>query len=116
MANWVRAGLLALALGLTALAQLTHPNQEQLAGSGVAPALERFVRDALIRAQARHQPEDRLVVIDIDEASLEALGPWPWPRSILAEISQRLLQEHGVRRVVLDLVLPSPGTLRAMRP
>ncbi|CAM8625619.1 CHD domain containing protein [Burkholderiales bacterium] len=108
MANWVRAGLLALALGLTALAQLTHPNQEQLAGSGVAPALERFVRDALIRAQARHQPEDRLVVIDIDEASLEALGPWPWPRSILAEISQRLLQEHGVRRVVLDLVLPSP--------
>jgi adenylate cyclase len=108
MATWVRAGLLSLALGLTLLAQQTQPDQSQLAGPGPAPALERFVRDGLLRAQSSAQPENRMVVVDIDEASLAALGPWPWPRERIATLAQALLTEHGVTTVVLDLVLPTP--------
>src|SRR6478672_6859245 len=31
-------------------------------------------------------PTDKLVHVDIDDASIEAIGHWPWPRTQLAEI------------------------------
>lgn len=34
--------------------------------------------------------ERRLVILDIDERSTQALGPWPWPRSLQAELLEKL--------------------------
>lgn len=65
------------------------------------------LRDAFIRMQATDAPEPRILVVDIDEASLTELGPWPWPRERLAHLVEILLSTYGARGVALDIVLPS---------
>ena len=63
------------------------------------------LRDGLTRARAEVVHEQRIAVVDIDEGSIAALGPWPWPRARLADLVEMLLQQ-GARAVALDLILP----------
>jgi adenylate cyclase len=66
-----------------------------------------WLRDAFLRLQVSDDPEPRILVVDIDEASLAELGPWPWPRERLAHLVEILLASYGSRGVALDIVLPS---------
>ncbi|WP_371875626.1 CHASE2 domain-containing protein [Duganella aceris] len=78
--------------------------------SGLAwTGADEWLRDQLIRRQASVQTEQRLAVIDIDETSLAAAGPWPWPRERIASMIEQLLGAYGARGVALDLVLPEPA-------
>ncbi|NIA70939.1 CHASE2 domain-containing protein [Pelagibius litoralis] len=36
------------------------------------------------------EPAENLVIVDIDERSLAALGQWPWPRDLLADLVGRI--------------------------
>ena len=65
-----------------------------------------WLRDRFVALRASGEAETRIAVVDIDEASLAAVGPWPWPRTRLAELLERLLGEYGARAVALDMVLP----------
>lgn len=49
-------------------------------------------------------------IVDIDEASLADVGQWPWPRTHLATIIERL-KAAGARTVTLDLILAEPDRL-----
>ena len=49
-------------------------------------------------------------IVDIDDASLARVGQWPWPRTRLAEIIDRLTAA-GARTVTLDLILAEPDRL-----
>jgi adenylate cyclase len=42
----------------------------------------------------------RVVVVDIDRRSLEAVGPWPWPRAVIA----RLLETTAAAKPVAAAV------------
>ncbi|MCB1782410.1 MAG: adenylate/guanylate cyclase domain-containing protein [Alphaproteobacteria bacterium] len=42
-----------------------------------------------------------VVIIDIDEKSLEKIGQWPWPRNTMAKLTERLAK-MGARSIVLD--------------
>lgn len=68
-----------------------------------------WLRDRFIRLQATSAPESRILVIDIDEASMAAYGPWPWPRARVADLVDTLLSQYGARGVALDILLPEPG-------
>ncbi|MBJ7313304.1 CHASE2 domain-containing protein [Rugamonas sp. CCM 8940] len=68
-----------------------------------------WLRDHIVRAQASDAAETRLALIDIDEASLAAAGPWPWPRARIASLVEQTLGYYGARGVALDLVLPEPA-------
>ncbi len=46
-------------------------------------------------------------VIDLDDDSLERLGQWPWPRSLVAELVAEL-QDRGVAAIGLDIVFAEP--------
>ncbi|WP_255368553.1 CHASE2 domain-containing protein [Polaromonas sp. OV174] len=46
-------------------------------------------------------------VVDIDEASLREFGQWPWPRTRLAELVNRL-KDAGAAVVVFDVLLVEP--------
>ncbi len=70
---------------------------------------EFLLQDNLRARVARDDPEDRITVVDIDEASIAALGPWPWPRVRLAELAETLLAENGARAVGFDIVFPAPA-------
>jgi adenylate cyclase len=67
-----------------------------------------WLRDAFLRMQVSDAPEPRVLVVDIDEASLTELGPWPWPRARLADLVEILLADYDARGVALDILLPSP--------
>lgn len=67
------------------------------------------LRDTFLRWTADPHPEDRLVVIDINEAAVKEIGPWPWPRQRVADLTELLLGTYGARAVGLDIVFPEPG-------
>lgn len=63
------------------------------------------------RQQLRSRPANPhpdIAIIDLDEASLQALGHWPWPRERLAALSKELLQRQQVAALGVDLVFPEP--------
>jgi CHASE2 domain-containing sensor protein/class 3 adenylate cyclase len=51
------------------------------------------------------EPESRITIVAIDEKSIAQMGPWPWSREILAELS-KVLAEAGVKSQLYDIVFP----------
>jgi CHASE2 domain-containing sensor protein/signal transduction histidine kinase len=48
-----------------------------------------------------------VVIVAIDEASIAALGRWPWSRAVHASLMDRL-REDGARAVALDILFTEP--------
>ena len=48
-----------------------------------------------------------ITIVDIDEQALERLGQWPWPRSVLALITDRL-GDLGAAAIGFDVVFSEP--------
>ncbi|MFZ4479071.1 MAG: CHASE2 domain-containing protein [Rhodoferax sp.] len=63
--------------------------------------------DQFQRWQPRAATKTQVRVVDIDDASLKAYGQWPWPRTRIAELVQRL-QASGAAVVALDVLLTEP--------
>jgi adenylate cyclase len=53
-------------------------------------------------------------VVDIDDASLEKLGQWPWPRTQLAALIERLNRLEPAA-IALDMVLAEPDRTSPVR-
>ncbi|MBH9551216.1 CHASE2 domain-containing protein [Inhella gelatinilytica] len=69
-------------------------------------AAQDFVGDWSWRVAATpREAERRVVVVDIDEDSLRQVGPWPWSRETLAQLSTRL-NDAGAALQVYDMVFP----------
>src|SRR5471030_2696024 len=60
--------------------------------------------------QPREVTERPVVIIDIDEKSLKALGQWPWPRTRVADLITRLT-ELGAVAIGFDIVFAEPDRL-----
>ena len=67
-----------------------------------ADGADHLIYDALMRAEAEPTDED-IVIIAIDDRSLEALGQWPWPRDLHARLIDRLTQA-GAGPVAYDVL------------
>lgn len=50
---------------------------------------------------------DQVIIVDIDDQALASVGQWPWPRTVLAQLIERL-DALGARVVVFDGVLAEP--------
>ncbi len=62
----------------------------------------------------RVETEKRVMVVDIDEESLNAYGQWPWARSRLAALVDKIKESGGVA-IAFDVMFPeadrmSPGS------
>lgn len=55
----------------------------------------------------KRAPHPVPVIVEIDDKSLAALGQWPWPRDVLADIIKKLL-DSGAAAIGLDLLLMEP--------
>lgn len=75
-------------------------------GAGPSFFGNELLRDAFVRTQATDADDPRVLVVDIDEASMAKLGPWPWPRARIADLAETLLTRYQARGVALDIVLP----------
>jgi len=95
----IRAAALALALALSAALVSLWP--------GTLRSLGERGSDLIWRLAPLGGEERRLVIVDIDEASLAEVGPWPWPRDVLAKLINGI-DALGARLQVLDIVLAEP--------
>ncbi|GAA5786020.1 CHASE2 domain-containing protein [Chitiniphilus shinanonensis] len=68
--------------------------------------IEAAVQDGLAALHTR-QPDPRIVIVAIDDHSLQTLGRWPWRRDVHVALLQRL---HAARpaAIGLDLILADP--------
>lgn len=90
-------------LTLALLAILLAPAVEYFGHGRFA---EEWLRDRFIQLRVSDAPEQRILVVDIDEASLAKLGPWPWPSERTADLIEVLLSNYAARGVALDIVMP----------
>ena len=51
-----------------------------------------------------------VVIVDIDDESLKALGQWPWPRTMVADLVTRLTG-MGAAAIGFDIVFAEPDRL-----
>ncbi|WP_152758204.1 CHASE2 domain-containing protein [Paraburkholderia franconis] len=52
------------------------------------------------------RPDTRVTLVDIDEHSLDVIGPWPWPRALIARLAQTLFDRFHAKTVGLDILFP----------
>ncbi|HEX5803051.1 MAG TPA: adenylate/guanylate cyclase domain-containing protein [Azospira sp.] len=87
----------------------------QLGGGGLQATLRNHLFDQYQRWLPRAYEEAPVLVVDIDDASLARLGQWPWPRTRIAELVDRLTAA-GVAAIGFDVMFAEPDrtTPRAM--
>jgi serine/threonine-protein kinase len=92
--NSLLAGMIALAF--LGLAYYSPPFMEQV---------ERISYDALTRLTLPETPIDqRILLIEIDQKSLDKLGSWPWPRDLIARMVH-LTKGSGAKVIGLNVPL-----------
>ncbi len=67
--------------------------------------LDNAVLDQFLQRFASGEHAGRTVAIDIDDASLQAVGQWPWPRYRLAALIERVAAA-GPAAIAIDVLLP----------
>lgn len=98
--QWLRRhGTFALSLLLAGLVwALLH-----LAAGPLLSQLEERAGDLVWRLGADRKDERRLIVVDIDDRSLQEIGPWPWPRATQARLVQQIAA-LGASQQIFDIV------------
>ena len=94
---WHRRGpwllLSAAMLGITGVLSVLQP----------FPRMDRMLQDNARAAMGQRSTGD-VVLVTIDDASLEAVGRWPWRRALHAEVLRRIAAQSP-RCIGLDLLL-----------
>jgi signal transduction histidine kinase len=65
------------------------------------------VYDTLLRRVASEPPLGQIVIVDIDERSLAAVGQWPWRRDVIARLIARL-RDMEARTIALAVIFAEP--------
>jgi adenylate cyclase len=58
----------------------------------------------------REQTSRPVVIVDIDEDSLKAIGQWPWPRTTIADLVTRIT-ELGAVTIGFDVIFAEPDRM-----
>lgn len=79
--------------------------------TGVRDRLEYLAYDLRLNASLPEQPRpsNDILIVDIDERSLQQEGRWPWPRARLADLVTQL-QQAGAAVIAFDMVLSEAET------
>jgi len=76
-------------------------------GAGLTGGMKHQAYDLIMKSRFRTPPPDSdIVLVDIDEASLAAMAPeygrWPWPRAVMAEVTEGLARRRPAA-IVFDI-------------
>ncbi|MGH8706514.1 MAG: CHASE2 domain-containing protein [Burkholderiales bacterium] len=66
--------------------------------------LDHIMYDARLQLTMPRGVDERIVILDIDEKSLQEVARWPWPRDVMAELIEKLFGRYGVAIVAFDVV------------
>ena len=70
----------------------------------VLQQLDNIIYDTRLRATMPRTQDERIVIIDIDEKSLEQVGQWPWGRDKMATLARELFERQQVAAVGFDVI------------
>jgi adenylate cyclase len=76
--------------------------------------LRLYVFDEYLRFKPREYKPAPVRIVDIDDDSLQRLGQWPWPRTVLARLADRL-DELGAAAMVFDILFLDPDRTNPSR-
>ena len=66
--------------------------------------LEHLIYDVRLRATLPGTADDRIVIVDLDEASMQRVGQWPWGRDKMAAFSNELFERQQIAVLGFDVV------------
>jgi len=70
--------------------------------------LDLWIYDSWVRATLQQGGSSsgapKVTVLELDEASLEKLGQWPWPRDRVAQVATQVLDRYQARVLAFDIV------------
>jgi adenylate cyclase len=69
--------------------------------------LNALVFDTYQKIKPRESTQSAVAVVDIDDESIRQLGQWPWSRTVLAAVIDRLAAQ-GAAAIGLDIILSEP--------
>ncbi|MCL2221642.1 MAG: adenylate/guanylate cyclase domain-containing protein [Oscillospiraceae bacterium] len=80
-----------------------------LVASGLLTMMEYRVQDAVFQNPVSLHPD--IIVIGVDEYALYELGPWPWPREVMAEAINILNSDEYMRPsvIAIDVLFTEPS-------
>lgn len=77
---------------------------------GFIDRMENLAYDLRLRAMLPGGQDPRLVIVDIDEKSLEREGRWPWGRDRMSVLLEQLFEHYGVSLVGFDILFAEPDS------
>ena len=95
------AGVILVLLAVWIL-ETAHPTL-----SALRDRLEYLAYDLRLNLSLSHTQSERIVIVDIDEASLQAEGRWPWSRQRIGELVEQLAKA-GAAVIAFDMVFAEP--------
>jgi len=70
----------------------------------ILTSLENQAYDARLKLTLPKNVDKKVVIVDIDEKSLEEIGQWPWNRNVLARIDDILFDDYRIKAIGYDIV------------
>ncbi len=97
LVRWIVSALLLVLFVLFAFNKLSN---------GYVINLENQLYDFRLRQSLLNTVDDNVVILDIDEQSIEAVGQWPWSRLVLADLMTKLYDDYQIKVLGFDVVFP----------
>ena len=82
---------------------------------GFINQLDQIIYDARLRLTMPGGVDHRIVILDIDEKSLQQVARWPWPRNIMARLVDKLFDQYHVAVLGFDVVFAEPDYSSGIR-
>lgn len=68
--------------------------------------VENILYDLRVQLTMPGVPDERVVVLDLDDRSINQIGQWPWPRDVLADLVIKTLDGYGAAVMGFDIAFP----------
>jgi adenylate cyclase len=73
----------------------------------ILSSVQNLVFDSYQRVKPRTAVATPVRIVDIDEASLRQVGQWPWPRTTISRLVNKL-SDMGAAVIAFDVVFAEP--------
>ena len=78
-------------------------------------SLDNYLYDVRLRLLMPDTLDERIVIVDIDEKSLAAIGRWPWNREVMATLVEQLTDKYQAEVIGMDVVFAEPDESSGLR-